>query len=61
MSYIFDVYGNGVSGIIEVSEKDSEDAIKKVNSLGLKFKSMRSSISIYKIQYTTSSTKKWGL
>ena len=44
MSYIFDVYGNGISGIIEVSAKDSEDAIKKVNSLGLKFKSMRDSI-----------------
>ena len=61
MSYIFDVYGNGLSGIIEVSAKDSEDAIKKVNSLGLKFKSMRDSISIYKIQYTKSSTKKWSL
>lgn len=60
MSYIFDVYGNGVSGIIEISAKDSEDAIKKVNNLGLKFSSMRDSISIYKIQYTTSSTKKWG-
>lgn len=61
MSYIFDVYGNGVSGIIEVSAKDSEDAIKKVNDLGLKFSSMRDSILIYKIQYTTSNTKKWGL
>ena len=61
MSYIFDVYGNGVSGIIEVSAKDSEDAIKKVNSLGLKFKSMKDKISIYNIQYTTASTKKWKL
>lgn len=33
MSYIFDVYRDGVSGIIEVSAKDSEDAIKKVTIL----------------------------
>ena len=61
MSYIFDVYGNGVSGIIEVSAKDSEDVINKVNNLGLKFKSMRNSLSIYKIQYSMVNTKKWGL
>ena len=61
MSYIFDVYGNGVSGIIEISSKDSEDAIKKVNNLGLKFKSMRNSISIHKIQYSMVNTKKWKL
>lgn len=61
MSYIFDVYGNGVSGIIEVSAKDSEDAIKKVNNLGLKFSSMRDKISIYKIQYSMVNTKQWKL
>lgn len=61
MSYIFDVYGNGVSGIIEVSAKDSEDAINKVNNLGLKFKSMRNSLLIYKIQYSIVNTKKWKL
>ena len=61
MSYIFAVYGNGISGIIEVSEKDSEDAIEKVNDLGLKFSSMRDSISIYKIQYSMVNTKKWKL
>jgi hypothetical protein len=55
------VYGNGVSGIIEVSAKDSEDAIKKVNNLGLKFSSMRNSISIYKIQYSMINTKKWKM
>ena len=58
MSYIFDVYGNGISGIIEVSAKDSEDAINKVNNLGLKFSSMRDSVSIYKIQYSMINTKK---
>ena len=61
MSYIFDVYGNGVSGIIEVSAKDSEEAIKKVNYLGLKFSSMSDKISIYKIQYSMVNTKKWSL
>lgn len=61
MSYIFDVYGNGITGIIEVSAKDSEDAIKKVNNLGLKFKYMRNSISIYKIQYSMINTNKWKL
>ena len=61
MNYIFDVYGNGVSWIIEVSAKDLEDAIKKVNNLGLKFSSMRNSISIYKIQYSMINTNKWKL
>ena len=61
MIYIFDVYGSGISGIIEVSAKDSEDAIKKVNNLGLKFSSMRNSISIYKIQYSMINTKKWKM
>ena len=61
MSYIFDVYGNGISGIIEVSAKDSEDAIKKVNDLGLRFSSMRKRISGYKIQYSMVNTKKLEL
>lgn len=61
MSYIFNVYRDGVSGIIEVSAKDPEDAIKKVNNLGLKFSSMRDSISIYKIQYSIVNTNKWKL
>ena len=61
MSYIFNVYRDGVSGIIEVSAKDPEDAIKKVNNLGLKFSSMRDSISIYKIQYSMVNTNKWKL
>ena len=61
MSYIFNIYGNGISGIVEVQAKDPEDAIKKVNNLGLKFSSMRDSISIYKIQYSMIDTKKWKI
>ena len=61
MSYIFDVYRDSLAGIIEVSAKNPEDAIKKVNDLGFKFSSMRDSISIYKIQYSMVNTKKWKL
>ena len=61
MSYIFHVYRDSMAGIIEISAKDPEDAIKKVNNLGLKFSSMRDSISIYKIQYSMINTKKWNL
>ena len=51
MKYVFDVYTTNVRGIIEVEAKDDQDAIDKVNKLGLKFKSMREHICIYKIQY----------
>ena len=52
LKYVFDVYTTNVRGIIEVEAKDDQDAIDKVNKLGLKFKSMREHICIYKIQYT---------
>ena len=61
MKYIFEVYKDGVSGIIEVIAKDDQDAIKKVNSMGLKFSSMKSAISIYKIQYAMQNTNRWKL
>lgn len=61
MSYIFHVYRDSIAGIIEVSAKDPEDAIKKVNNLGFKFSSMRNSISSYKIQYSMINTKKWKI
>lgn len=50
--YIFDVYTKGVKGIIEVEALDDQEAITKVNKLGLKFSSMRPSICVYHIQYT---------
>ena len=61
MKFIFEVYKDGVSGIIEVIAKDDQDAIKKVNSMGLKFSSMKSAISIYKIQYAIQNTNRWKL
>ncbi len=59
MKYVFDVYTNGVKGIIEVEAKDDQDAITKVNNLGLKFSRMIEHICIYRIQYT--SPKKWDI
>ena len=61
MKYIFEVYKDGVSGIIEVVAKDDQEAIQKVNSTGLKFSSMKSAISIYKIQYAMQNTNRWKL
>lgn len=61
MKYIFEVYKDGVSGIIEVVAKDDQEAIKKVNNMGLKFSSMKSAISIYKIQYAMQNTNRWKL
>lgn len=61
MKYIFEVYKDGVNGIIEVIAKDDQDAIKKVNGMGLKFSSMKSAISIYKIQYAMQNTNRWKL
>lgn len=61
MKYIFEVYKDGVSGIIEVVAKDDQEAIKKVNSMGLKFSSMKSAICIYKIQYAMQNTNMWKL
>ena len=58
MSYIFHVYRDSLAGIIEVSAKNPEDAIKKVNILGFKFSSVRKRIPGYKIQYLTVNTKK---
>ena len=58
MSYIFHVYRDSIAGIIEVSAKDPEDAIKKVNNLGFKFSAVRKKISGYKIQYSIANTKK---
>lgn len=51
MKYIFDVYADNVKGIIEVEARDDQEAIAKVNKLGLKFNRMREHICIYKIQY----------
>ena len=61
MIYIFHVYRDSLAGIIEVSAKNPEDAIKKVNDLGFKFSSMRKRISGYKIQYSMVNTKKLEL
>ena len=54
LKYVFDVYTTSVKGIIEVEAKDEQDAIAKVNKLGLKFKCIREHICIYKIQYAPS-------
>ena len=53
MKYVFDVYTNDVKGIIEVEAKDDQDAITKVNNLGLKFSRMIEHTCIYRIQYTS--------
>ena len=54
LRYVFDVYTTDVKGIVEVEAKDDQDAIAKVNKLGLKFNHMREHICIYKIQYAPS-------
>lgn len=59
LKYIFDVYTTDVKGIIEVEAKNDQDAIDKVNKLGLKFSRMIEHICVYKIQYT--SPKKWNI
>ena len=51
MKYIFEVYKDGVSGIIEVVAKDDQEAIHIVKQLGLNFKSMREPITSYSILY----------
>ena len=61
MKYIFEVYKDGVCGIIEVVAKDDQEAIKKVNGMGLKFSSMKSAIGIYKIQYAMQNMNRWKL
>ena len=61
MKYIFDVHSKGVNGIIEVEASGDQEAIAKVNNLGLKFSSMRPSICVYHIQYTMKDTKRWKL
>lgn len=58
MSYIFHVYRDSMAGIIEISAKDPEDAIKKVTKLGFKFSAVRKKTSDYKIQYAIAKTKK---
>lgn len=51
MKYIFDVYTKDVKGIIEVEASEDQEAIAKVNKLGLKFSSIRPHICVYHIQY----------
>lgn len=53
MKFIFDVYTDSIKGIIEVTASDDQEAINKVNKLGLKFSSMRQDLGIYSIQYTS--------
>ena len=59
MKYVFDVYTDNVKGIIEVEARDDQDAIAKVNKLGLKFSRMVASNGIFKIQYAN--CKKWNI
>ena len=59
--YIFDVYTKYMKGIIEVEASNDQEAIAKVNKLGLKFYYMRPSICVYHIQYAMKDVNRFKL